>query len=268
MQAQEFEYEQFFAANDISRPVVVRPATGEDQDDEPFDDLPAPAWFRRREESDAFPACEALLAWPHNYPVEGDADLDETEAAEEDPAQFRYSEPELEAWQAIVADVLSEATSPEALDGAARPLPVRTEKRHAQRRASEVIDMQDPTYQRQQPNSGAQPPVRRDPPVGRFSAGGVTVSVWSNPSPSGGHFQTFSIDRRYRAKDGSLKSTKSLRLTDLPLAAALLHKAFGELAFAMRDTGVPIMAEGGFPPPRGPVADAAYADDEAVGLEG
>ena len=248
MQAQEFEYKQFFAANDISAPAAISTVMADD-DDEPFDDVPPPARLRRREEREAFPPCDALLAWPKNYPVEGDADLDQAEAAEEDPAQFRYSEPELEAWQAIVADVLFEATSPEALDGAARPLPVRTEKRHAQRRASEVINMQSPTYQRQQPNSGVQPQVRRDPPVGRFSAGGVTVSVWSNPSQSGGHFQTFSIDRRYRAKDGSMKSSKSLRLTDLPLAAALLNKAFGELAFAMRDTGVPIMAEGGFPSP-------------------
>ena len=73
MQVQEFEYEQFFAANDISWPCVVR-AT-DDDDDEPIDDLPPPAWFRRREERDPFPPCEALLCWPSDCPVEGDADL-------------------------------------------------------------------------------------------------------------------------------------------------------------------------------------------------
>lgn len=267
MQAQEFEYEQFFAANDISWPCVVRAAT-DDDDDEPIDDLPPPAWFRRREERDPFPPCDALLCWPSNYPVEGDADLSEAEAAEVDPARFRYSEPEMEAWRAFVEEVLVEVTSPAPPVETARPLPVGPEKRHAPRRASEVIQMQAQTYQHQQPTARPQPAVRRDPPVARFSAGGVTVSAWSNPAPSGGHYYTFSIDRRYRSQDG-LRNTKSLRLNDLPLAAALMQKAFSELALGAREAEPP-MVGGSLGRLNGTdyANEVASIDNESAGIEG
>lgn len=81
-------------------------------DDEPIEDLPAPAWFRRTAPSDPFPACRALLGWPMNYPVGPDADLDDYEWAEVEPARFVYSEPELEGWEAIVRAVLAPFEGP------------------------------------------------------------------------------------------------------------------------------------------------------------
>ena len=266
MQIQEFEHRQFFAANDVSLPTPRRGLPPDEDDDEPIDDLPPPAWFRRPGEREAFPACDALLCWPSNYPVDGDADLSEVEEAEEDPARFRYSEPELEAWATVVAEVLSQADGDRPGTRPARPLPARTGKRPAPERELEVIDMQNPTYQ-QQPQGRTQARERMPPPVARFSAGGLTVSVWHNPAPSGGHFQTFSIDRRYRGRDGALGSTKSLRLTDLPVAAALLQKAFGELAFAVNDSGVSSVVEGGLAPSPALAGRDAFADDDFVGQE-
>lgn len=242
MQVQEFEYEQFFAANDIG---TVKPSNtgtpepdGDDDTADDFDDIPPPAWFRRGSEREAFPPCCELQHWPTNYPVEADADLSDEEAAEDDPSRFRYSEPELECWSDIVQQQLVLLTAPFSCEVTSRPLPGEAEKRPAIRRASEVIEMaygnqapqQRQTYQR--PPFAQQPEQRqeqRDPPVAKWSSGAITASMWSNPSPSGGSFNTVTLDRKYQGQNG-WRSSRSLRLTDLPVAAALLQKVFAEVA--------------------------------------
>lgn len=227
MEAQQHSYRQFFSANDIGSNGPFEPAlAGDEDDDEPIDDLPPPAWFRRRSASDAFPPCEALLAWPRNYPVEADADLNDAEWDQADARLFRYSEPEMEAWWAIVGAVLLPFEQPVTAPEGSRPLP-GSEKRRVEPRASEVNQMayQTPSNVYQQQN----PRARGPPPIAKWSAGDLSVCAWSNPAPSGGRFITLTLDRRYRVAQ-DWKSTRSLRLTDVPMVTALLQQAFNQLA--------------------------------------
>jgi hypothetical protein len=275
MQAQEFDYEQFFAANDIGR---VRPCSRamrdpDDDGSDDFDDIPPPAWFRRESERDAFPPCRELLHWPTNYPVEADADLSDEGASEGEPNRFRYCDLELECWSEIVQQQVALLTAPPIQRVTSRPLPDKAEKRPAIRRASEVIEMaygnqvpqqrqmnQRPVFPQQPEQQGEQ----RDPPVAKWSSGAITASMWSNPSPAGGTFNTVTIDRKYKTQNG-WRSSRSLRLTDLPVAAALLQKAFGEVA--VRTPMAP--ADGGESPPALAAsiragAFAPHMDQEAV----
>lgn len=227
MDAQQHSYRQFFSANDFGSNEPFEPALANDEDDdEPIDDVPPPAWFRKRNGKDAFPACEALLHWPTNYPVEGDADLDEAEWGETDARLFRYSEPELEAWSGMVAAVLLPLSEPVFAPVGSRPLP-GSEKRRVEPRASEVNNMayQNPSnvYQQQSPRT------RGPPPIAKWSAGDLSVCAWSNPAPSGGRFITLTVGRRYRVEQ-EWKSTRSLRLTDVPMLTALLQQAFNQMA--------------------------------------
>ncbi len=242
MQAQEFEYEQFFAANDIGTVGPCSTATPEPEPDDDgsgdFDDIPPPAWFRRDSGRDAFPPCRELLHWPTNYPVEADADLSHQEAAEDDPSCFRYCDLELECWSDIVQQQVVLLTAPPIDEVTSRPLPSKAEKRPTIRRASEVMDMayinqapqQRQTYQQPpSPQQQEQARQKRDPPIAKWSSGAITASMWSNPAQSGGTFKTVTLDRKYQSQDG-WKSVRGLRLTDLPLAAALLQKLFAEVA--------------------------------------
>jgi hypothetical protein len=79
-------------------------------------EVPAPPWVRLVSRRDPFPPCEALRPWPQNYPVGDLADLTEAEMDEEDPANFVFSDAELEAWAQIVGGLLDEANGL-ALDG-------------------------------------------------------------------------------------------------------------------------------------------------------
>lgn len=67
-------------------------------------------------------------------------------------------------------------------------------------------------------------------PVKRFSTGGIVVAVWKNrgTSTQGEEttFQTVSLERRYKDKDGQWQSTGSLRANDVPKASLLLGKAY------------------------------------------
>ena len=228
MEAVQFNYRQFFARNDVGSPAVAASGAPEEEyDDEPIDDVPPPAWFRRRRSADAFPVCDALLSWPANYPVEGDADLSEAESEETDPASFRYSEPEVEAWLDIVEVVLLRFEEPVLLPAGSQPLLVITEKRPGETGASEVFEMAN-GYQQVQV-AQQQPPRSRDPPIGKWAAGDLAVCAWSNPAPTGGRFITLTIDRRYRTEQG-WRNTKSLRPNDAPLAVVLLQRAFADLA--------------------------------------
>ncbi len=67
-------------------------------------------------------------------------------------------------------------------------------------------------------------------PEKKFSTGAINATVWKNKGlaktgePS--EYRTISIQRRYKDKDGTWKSTNSLRVNDLPKAALVLNKAY------------------------------------------
>lgn len=266
MEAQRFSYRQFFARNDTGAFGAFAVGGPDDEDDdEPIDDLPPPAWFRRSLSTDPFPACEALLQWPTNYPVEADADLSDAEWAEVDPTFFRYSEPELEGWAGIVRMVVDSFEAPIVAPPGSRPLLVDTKKRHDEQRACEVIEM---AYGNQA-QIVQQQPVRPKalPPIAKWSGGDINVCAWSNTAPSGGRFITLTVDRRYRGEQG-WKSTRSLRLDDVPMILALLQQAFNQLALRHQhaeNVGLQVLPspEGGLAPSGG-LADADTDADESV----
>lgn len=67
-------------------------------------------------------------------------------------------------------------------------------------------------------------------PIKKFSVGGVQVAVWENEATlEAGQTKSFnsvSIDRRYKDKNGEWKSTNSLKANDLPKAVLALQKAY------------------------------------------
>lgn len=62
-------------------------------------------------------------------------------------------------------------------------------------------------------------------PETSFRAGPISATVWKNEAGEG-VFSSVSLERRYKDKDGEWKSTKTLRVNDLPKAALLLNKAY------------------------------------------
>ena len=70
-------------------------------------------------------------------------------------------------------------------------------------------------------------------PIKKFSAGAVHVAVWENETQSAegsSSYNTISITRRYKAKDGEWKNSSSLRLNDVPKAVLALQEAYKYLA--------------------------------------
>ena len=67
-------------------------------------------------------------------------------------------------------------------------------------------------------------------PQKKFSTGAITATIWNNenklPNGEKADYQTISIDRNYKDKDGNWKKTNSLRVNDLPKAALVLQKAY------------------------------------------
>lgn len=68
-------------------------------------------------------------------------------------------------------------------------------------------------------------------PIKKFRAGLISVAIWKNNGTSKKtgepvEFNTVSLDRRYKDKDGEYKSTGTLRVSDLPRAVVVLQKAF------------------------------------------
>ena len=65
-------------------------------------------------------------------------------------------------------------------------------------------------------------------PLARFTAGAVSATVWSNQSQGkdGESYNTVSLQRRYRDREGNWKSASALRVNDLPKAHLVLSKAY------------------------------------------
>jgi len=66
-------------------------------------------------------------------------------------------------------------------------------------------------------------------PVAKFSAGGITAAIWENQTKEGSPYNTVTMDKRYKSGE-EWKSTKSMRLNDLPKAILVLEKAYEYLA--------------------------------------
>jgi len=66
-------------------------------------------------------------------------------------------------------------------------------------------------------------------PLKSFAAGGVRAAIWENEIRVNGSTKTMlkaTIERRYKDKDGSWKSTTSFSRNEIPLAVYCLEKAF------------------------------------------
>ncbi|MEK6867916.1 MAG: hypothetical protein AABX98_03780 [Nanoarchaeota archaeon] len=78
-------------------------------------------------------------------------------------------------------------------------------------------------------------------PVKKFRAGAVSATVWNNPGKEfdgkeAGTYNTVSLERSYKDKDGAWKTTSSLRLNDLPKVAVVVNKAYEFLVLNKEST--------------------------------
>ena len=62
-------------------------------------------------------------------------------------------------------------------------------------------------------------------PEHKFKAGAVEVAVWKNEGENG-DFNSVSIHRSYKDKEGNWQSTNSFKANDLPKALIALGKAY------------------------------------------
>jgi len=70
-------------------------------------------------------------------------------------------------------------------------------------------------------------------PVKKFSAGSVSCAIWENEAVVNGKnvgILKATIDRRYKDKDGTWKSSGSFSRNEIPLAVFCLLKAFAAMA--------------------------------------
>ena len=66
-------------------------------------------------------------------------------------------------------------------------------------------------------------------PLKSFAAGGVRAALWENEIRVNGSAKTIlkaSVERRYKDKDGTWKSSTSFSRNEIPLAVYCLEKAF------------------------------------------
>ncbi len=77
--------------------------------------------------------------------------------------------------------------------------------------------------------------VDKNTPEKKFRASPLTATVWANEvQTKEGEtrmYRTVSLERSYKDKEGSWKSTNSLRISDLPKATLLLNKVFEYVSF-------------------------------------
>lgn len=72
-------------------------------------------------------------------------------------------------------------------------------------------------------------------PEKKFRAGAISATIWKNVGEKNGAeyaFNTITLGRSYKDKDGQWKTSGSLRLTDLPRAALVLNKAYEHLVIS------------------------------------
>jgi hypothetical protein len=85
-------------------------------------------------------------------------------------------------------------------------------------------------------------PVEKTPnlPEKKFIAGPISATIWKNNSKDEGgedhSFQTVSLARVFKNKEGEWQNTGTLRINDLPKAAIVLNKAYEYLT--VKETNV------------------------------
>ncbi len=63
-------------------------------------------------------------------------------------------------------------------------------------------------------------------PLKSFKAGPVRATVWENATERDSVFNTISLSRSYKDKNGAWQNSSVLRLNDLPKASVVLNKAY------------------------------------------
>ena len=76
--------------------------------------------------------------------------------------------------------------------------------------------------------------MEKNQPKKKFNAGAVSATVWENQATNKTtgqpvSYNTISLQRGYKDKEGNWQSTNSLRVTDIPKAILVLQKAYEEL---------------------------------------
>jgi hypothetical protein len=67
----------------------------------------------------------------------------------------------------------------------------------------------------------------------KFSAGGISATVWSNEKLINGQkvdMKSISLQRTYKDREGNWKHSSNMRVTDLPKAQLVIEKAYEYLA--------------------------------------
>jgi len=79
-------------------------------------------------------------------------------------------------------------------------------------------------------------------PVEKFQAGQVSSALWSNevPTKNGGTATMLkaTVQRRYKDRDGTWKSSGSFSRNEIPLAIYCLQKCFEHMIEAQKDDSV------------------------------
>jgi len=66
-------------------------------------------------------------------------------------------------------------------------------------------------------------------PIKKINAGGVSLALWENPATIDGrkvNLLRATVERRYKDKDGTWKSSGSISRNEIPLVIYCLTKAF------------------------------------------
>ena len=72
-------------------------------------------------------------------------------------------------------------------------------------------------------------------PEQKFRAGSITATVWKNDIVKDGvnaSFNSITLERSYKDKDGNWQTTHSFRINDLPRLSMVTQKAFEYVAMA------------------------------------
>ena len=84
--------------------------------------------------------------------------------------------------------------------------------------------------------SGSTGKVVPNMPQKTYRAGGIKATVWKNSTQNGDKsYTTVSLERVYQDREGTWKSTNSLRLNDLPKVASVMDRAYADLIIKEQD---------------------------------
>ena len=83
-------------------------------------------------------------------------------------------------------------------------------------------------------------------PVAKFRAGQVTCALWQNEAVMNGgkiYILRATVERRYKDRDGTWKSSGSFGRNEIPLAIYVLQKAFEAMVEKPEDQDRPEVVE-------------------------